>query len=151
MPELGARARDPSVYRSGKVQYSLLAQTAVFQEGLERVLKGTQRHRIALMCAEKDPIICHRAILVTRDLRRTGLQIAHIIGPGQLESNEQMEQRLLRAVGLTEGDIFTPLEHLIERAYELQGERIAYTLYSSDGPAAGLDEPLERRETYDRD
>ena len=127
MPELGGRNRDPSLYKEGKVDYTLLAETPRFRKGLARLVEGVERHRIALMCAEKDPIACHRAILITRCLRGTDLQIAHIIGPGKLETNEEMERRLVRAVGLPEEDFFMTAGHLVEQAYAIQGERIAYT------------------------
>ena len=67
--ELGPRSDDPACYIDGKVQYHLLAATDLFQQGLKRLLKGILSHRIAMMCAEKDPVMCHRMILVCRYLR----------------------------------------------------------------------------------
>jgi uncharacterized protein (DUF488 family) len=66
--KLGARSEDPNCYVNGKVQYDLLARTPLFKEGLARLVLGADSHRIALMCAEKDPLTCHRAILVCRHL-----------------------------------------------------------------------------------
>ena len=62
--ELGARSDNPACYRGGKVQYDLLAQQPAFADGIARVNEGMARYTIALMCAEKDPIECHRALLV---------------------------------------------------------------------------------------
>ncbi len=68
--ELGARSDEINCYVDGKIHYDLLAQTAIFQEGTKRLTEGVRKHRIALMCAEKDPITCHRMVLVCHELRR---------------------------------------------------------------------------------
>src|SRR5271168_1164248 len=66
--ELGARSEDPSCYDRGKISYDRLAQTALFQQGLDRIQEGTKTHRVAIMCAEKEPLDCHRTVLVARYL-----------------------------------------------------------------------------------
>src|SRR5690242_9735719 len=66
--ELGARSEDRGCYRNGQVQYDLLANTELFKQGIERVKEGAQKYRVVLMCAEKDPLDCHRTILVARKL-----------------------------------------------------------------------------------
>ncbi|MDE3118388.1 MAG: DUF488 domain-containing protein, partial [Nitrospirota bacterium] len=58
--ELGARSGDPAAYVNGKVSYDHLAKTGLFKNGLERIRAETEHHRIALMCAEKEPLTCHR-------------------------------------------------------------------------------------------
>jgi hypothetical protein len=78
------------------------------------------------MCAEKDPLICHRAILVCRHLRGVASPIQHIREDGRLESQDELESRLLALAGLPEGDLFHSREELLEQAYDWQGERIAY-------------------------
>ncbi len=158
--QLGARPKDPECYVDGKARYELIAATEAFTTGLERIFKGAKRHQIALMCAEQDPITCHRAILVCKHLRNTGLDIKHILKKGDLESHEHLEQRLVKRHNLSKvlllletptkevksktqlqlfnTDIFdtnssdnaitkhASLEDLIEQAYQLQGEKIAY-------------------------
>ena len=57
--ELGARSDDPNCYVNGKVQYARLAQTPAFAEGIERLRRGLATERIALMCAEQEPLDCH--------------------------------------------------------------------------------------------
>ena len=66
--ELGARSADPTCYEYGKVKYDRLAVTDLFRQGLDRVREGTRTYRVALMCAEKEPLECHRTILVARHL-----------------------------------------------------------------------------------
>ena len=68
--ELGARPEDLSCYEGGKALYQRIADTQLFSEGIQRLLKGTEIYKIALMCAEKDPITCHRTILVCRQLKQ---------------------------------------------------------------------------------
>lgn len=124
--ELGARTEDQSCYVDGKVQYDRLSRTALFQEGLARVEQGAERYRIALLCAEKDPLACHRTILVSRHLVARGLKIAHILEDGRLESHDDALQRLLGEVRVHEQDLFQSRGELIARAYALRGQEIGY-------------------------
>src|SRR5262249_44809331 len=74
--ELGARANDSSLYENGRVRYARLAQTDLFKQGIARVIQGATEHRIALMCAERDPLECHRTLLVSRALDEQGVEVA---------------------------------------------------------------------------
>jgi len=94
--ELGARPEDLSCYDSrGKALYDRIAATPLFSQGIQRLLKGAANYKISLMCAEKDPITCHRTILVCHKLREFNLQINHILSDGNLESHQHLEERLL--------------------------------------------------------
>jgi uncharacterized protein (DUF488 family) len=124
--ELGPRSEDPSCYENGRVSYLRLAEKAIFREGLARIRKGVDIRRIALMCAEKDPVGCHRFILVCRYLSREGIEIVHILDDVTLEPNGATERRLLRLMKIPELQLFESTEELIRKAYDLQGERIAY-------------------------
>ncbi len=124
--ELGARSQNPACYVQGKVQYHLLAREPLFAQGIERVSQGMKHYRIALMCAEKDPVDCHRAILVARCLVKSGWPVSHIHSDGKLETQDAMETRLLKILKMPEGDILKSREEYIEDAYFMQGERIAY-------------------------
>ena len=125
--ELGARSSDASCYEGGKVQYHRLAATQLFHQGIARIHKGMQRYRIALMCAEKDPLTCHRTILICRNLRSPDLSIRHILADGRIEPHEATEQRLIKLVGADQGDLFQDFGELLEKAYDFQGQQIAYT------------------------
>lgn len=125
--ELGARSENPACYRQGKVQYDRLAREPIFAEGIKRVVQGMERNRIALMCAEKDPLDCHRALLVARNIFMSGIPVGHIHSDGSLEKHENMETRLLRVCKLPEGDMFKSREDFIADAYSIQGERVAYS------------------------
>ncbi len=145
--ELGARPEDQSCYVEGKALYERIATTDLFTEGIRRILKGVKsRHRIALMCAEKDPLTCHRAILVCKNLKEYDLDIQHIKSNGDLESHEELEDRMLAKHGfkqfveqtaasqLSLFDSLSPLqetnkldrEDCLMEAYKKQGNEIAY-------------------------
>ena len=124
--ELGARSEDPSCYEKGRVKYRLLAKTPLFRSGIERIRNGSRRKTIALMCAEKDPLDCHRSILVARELVEAGSDIAHVLVNGQLEPHSDTVGRLLKKLRLPEQDMFRTAEELMERAHATQEGRIAY-------------------------
>ena len=123
--ELGARRTEAECYVDGQAKYELIEKTPAFQKGLDRIRSGVERHVIALMCAERDPITCHRAILVAKALR-TEMEIAHIISFEELESHRDMEERLLRLWNLEEQSLFLTKEERLQEAYEKQGARIGF-------------------------
>ena len=124
--ELGARSENPACYRQGKVQYELLAQEPTFGQGLERLRQGMEKFRIALMCAEKDPLECHRAVLVARQMHDAGTPVQHILADGQLETHQDMELRMLELHNMSEHDMFSTREEIIKDTYRAHGEQIAY-------------------------
>lgn len=140
--ELGGRSSDPSSYNAeGRVKYDRIAETDTFKHGLVRVREGMQTHRIALMCAEKDPLTCHRSVLICRHLRNeTDLSILHILDDGQTEQHEESERRLLRLARMEQGDLFKTVQEQIEEAYEHQERRIAYREQSAGSSGDGRDD-----------
>jgi uncharacterized protein (DUF488 family) len=124
--ELGARSDDPACYEGNQVQYDRLAATPAFKEGLARVEQEAGERAIALMCAEKDPLHCHRTILVGRELARDGFVLRHILSDGEIEAHDNALDRLMKQHGLTSGDLFASREGLVEEAYRRQGQAIAY-------------------------
>jgi uncharacterized protein (DUF488 family) len=124
--ELGARTSDLSCYVDGKVQYERLARTALFRSGLDRVEEGTLKYEIVLMCAEKEPLACHRSILVARHLVRRALRVRHIVDEALNEDHEESMRRLLSELRIDHADMFRTRDELVELAYELQGAKIAF-------------------------
>jgi uncharacterized protein (DUF488 family) len=124
--ELGARSDDPSCYQNGQVQYALLAKTDLFKHGIERVKKGARTYRVALMCAEKDPLDCHRTILVARHLADEGMSVKHILANGRVEDHEQAIERLVSRFRGQGNDIFQSPQEIIDEAYARRGNEIAY-------------------------
>jgi uncharacterized protein (DUF488 family) len=124
--ELGARSEDRSCYENGRVLYARLALTDVFRSGIDRVLHGAGEQRIALMCAEKEPLDCHRTLLIARALEEHGAAVDHILPDGGIESHGEAMLRLLDLLGLPRRDLFHSTEELIKDALARQEERIAY-------------------------
>lgn len=124
--ELGARSDDRSCYVDGRVRYSLLAKTALFRSGIDRVVKGASTERIAIMCTEKDPLDCHRTLLVARTLSDESVKVDHILSDGRLESHQEAMLRLLEKFGLPAVDLFRSTAELIDDASLRQERRIAF-------------------------
>jgi len=124
--ELGARSVDRSCYVNGQVQYDRLAQTAPFGDGIERLLMGATTEWIAVMCAEQEPLDCHRTVLVSRVLADRGASVSHIHGDGRLETHEEAMQRLMSRFGLDQDDLFHTRDELLGEALSRQEQRIAY-------------------------
>ena len=124
--ELGARSEDASCYENGRVQYGRLARTPLFQSGLDRVLQGAGRFRVALMCAEKEPLECHRTLLVARALVARGLIVQHIHADGRLESHDAAMERLFDITGVAKADLFRSREELLADALARQEQHVAY-------------------------
>ena len=124
--ELGARPSDPGLYEDGRVQFRRLADTKVFRTGLDRVLQGAERYRLALMCAEKEPLDCHRTLLVGRELEARGASLFHILADGRLETSAEAMSRLLALLKLPEEDLFRGRDEIVADACLQQAKRIAY-------------------------
>lgn len=136
--ELGARSDEPGCYRNGKVQYELLAETEQFKKGVARVIDGADKYRLALMCAEKDPLDCHRAILVAKVLDEIGVSVNHILADRRIEDHDQLVERMLQKWKLSAGDMFSAREQFVAEAYRKQGQAIAYEDESLVGSVANV-------------
>ncbi len=123
--ELGARSKNPDDYRDGKVQYERLARGQLFKDGIYQLKKEMENNQVALMCAEKDPLTCHRTILICKELRDHELDIFHILDDGGLESNSAAEKRLMKMFSI-EPDLIRAEQDCIEEAYCRQENNIAY-------------------------
>lgn len=137
--ELGARPSNPDCYVDGKAVYEKIAATDTFHDGIRRIHNGLKKYTIALICAEQDPLICHRAILVCQHLRHLDIPINHILKNGDLESHEHLEDRMLLKhgfkdfMGAQEVQLSLFLqnglptrEECLRKAYQRQGDKIAY-------------------------
>lgn len=146
--ELGARREEQECYEDGAARYELIAGLPAFHAGLERLVEGAARMRIALLCAEKDPLTCHRGILVSRHLKEMGLDVAHILEDGRLESHGEAEQRLMLEEKFVPGqmDIFgnTDDAQMLLAAYGKRGKKLCYR--KSDDDNENSDDRLHEEE-----
>ena len=123
---VGARVEDPECYIEGKLNYHLLNETENFKTGINRIFNGMKDYRIALMCAEKDPVNCHRTFLICRTLRSYPIKILHILDGGSLEDHCDTEGRLLKLHGLDQEDIFRTERERVEEVYDRMCEGIIF-------------------------
>ena len=109
-----------------------------FHEGIERVLEGVKKFRIALMCSEHDPLDCHRCLLVGRELARRKVDVRHILSGGETVSQNQIEDRLIADASRDHDDLFMSREEMLQKAYRDRGRKAAYAEPISDpkGPIA---------------
>ncbi len=124
--ELGGRPSEPHLFTGGVADYEKMAATPSFHAGLERLLGIAERHRVAAMCAEADPLDCHRCLLVARVLVERDLGVAHILASGDLVGHAQIELRLLDLAGLAADDLFTSREARLAEAYRVRARKVAF-------------------------
>jgi uncharacterized protein (DUF488 family) len=122
---LGGRPADPALYRDGIADYEAMAATPEFRDGLDRVAAETRHHRLCLMCSEREPLECHRCLLVGRALAERGVTIGHILADGSVEPHAATIQRML---SLTKGkaDLFGGTD--MADAYRRRSRKIAARL-----------------------
>lgn len=95
--EFGARQNDMNFYdKDGILDFGKFILSGQFQSGVEKVKNGIKiGYSFAIMCAEKDPIDCHRAIMVGRGFKEAGFSVKHIVSEDKEETQEEIESRLL--------------------------------------------------------
>ncbi len=121
---LGGRPRDPSLYRDGVIDYQAVARQREFLTALDRLTDAAARRPVCIMCSEREPLDCHRCLLVARALAARGLAIGHILYDGTIEPHRVTEQRLLALEG---GDLFaTGQAERLAAAYFRRARAVGY-------------------------
>ena len=131
--ELGGRPIDSQYYCDGVADYELMAKSPEFQHGIQRVLEGGRKYRVALMCSEHDPLDCHRCLLVGRTLAERGVEVKHIHSGGSIMSQGEIEDRLLKLEGRQGDDLFMSSDERLAAAYRKRARKVAYAEPSRDG------------------
>ena len=129
--ELGGRPDDPTAYfDDGRVNYTARRRSFAFQSGLECLLKLAQDKTVALLCADEDPLDCHRFLMISPELVAAGSPPVHLRKDGSQESQEAAENRLLEAhgfAGVAANTLFPEARaEALEKAYGLQAVRAAF-------------------------
>jgi uncharacterized protein (DUF488 family) len=89
--ELGGRPDGAEFYDAeGHVRYDRLAESPLFLAGLDRLIGGADRYRVAMMCSEENPTDCHRHLLITRVLAGRNIPVQHIRGDGRIETEAEL-------------------------------------------------------------
>jgi uncharacterized protein (DUF488 family) len=124
--ELGGRPSAPEFYSAGIADYEKMAQAPAFAAGLDRVIEGAGRYRVALMCSEREPLHCHRCLLVSRALAQRGVRVSHILDDGALASQAEIEERLLAIASRDSADLFASRPERLASAYREYGRKVAF-------------------------
>ena len=124
---LGGRPRDPALYCDGVADYDAMAARPEFRAGLDGVVDDARGRRLCLMCAEREPLDCHRCLLVSRALAARGTQIGHILVDGAIEPHAVTEDRLLALASRREptGDLFDDRPARLAEAYRRRARAVA--------------------------
>ena len=137
--QIGGRSNDPEDYLDGQVLYKALAQKESFRTGIARLEEGFAKYRIALMCSEKEPLDCHRTLLVSQALASREIPVGHIHADGTVEAHKDALARLLTLHKLSSPDLFSNDKDRVQEALTLQEKKIAYQ----------LPKPSESREEFE--
>ena len=93
--QLGGQPDDPSCYVDGKVDYAVVRQLPAFREGIDRLERAyRQGQRVALMCSEGKPELCHRSKLIGKSLAERDIPVLHIDENGYIVSQAEVKNRL---------------------------------------------------------
>lgn len=126
--EFGARQENRAYFmKDGCLDFGQFVKSDEFLSGFQKIEKILQsNHNFALMCAEKDPIDCHRTIMIGRALDLLGFDVCHILADGSLSSQRDIDERLLKIYHLDEANLFQTRDELICEAYVCKNIQIGY-------------------------
>ena len=112
--------------------YEKMAASPEFRVGLARLTEAAERHLIAVMCSEADPLDCHRCLLVGRALAVGGIDVGHILASGAVVTHAQAEDRLLHLENLAEaGLLLRSRDERLAEAYRSRSRKVAYARANS--------------------
>jgi uncharacterized protein (DUF488 family) len=121
---LGGRPRDATLYCDGVADYEAIAAVPEFQDGLDHLVEAARNARVCVMCAERDPLDCHRCLLIGRVLAARKMRLGHILVDGTIEPHLATEERLL-AVASKEDDLFNDRSARLADAYRRRARSVA--------------------------
>jgi uncharacterized protein (DUF488 family) len=96
--------------------YADAAARPAFGDALDRLVERSKTAAVCLMCAEKEPLDCHRTVLVSRRLAERGVAVEHLLADARTRAHYDVEEALL--AGKAGGDLFDDRAQLLARAYD---------------------------------
>lgn len=88
--KIGGKPKSPGLLTpSGAPDYDKLAESGAFKAGIEEAERLAWETRVAMMCSEADPKVCHRDRLLARVLRSRRHEVRHILHDGSIAAEEQ--------------------------------------------------------------
>jgi uncharacterized protein (DUF488 family) len=136
--QLGGRPHSLDMYDAeGRVNYERMRETSAFQQGLQRLCQALEDYKVAMLCSEEDPLVCHRGLMIAPALVLNGIAPVHLRGDGSAETTEAFEERLLTetkvGAGVFDGLFADTLSdedrrQLLREAYRVQARRKGFRL-----------------------
>lgn len=134
--EFGARQDNMDFYSAdGYLDFEIFSRSEQFLSGVEKIRNSVAKgYEIVLLCAEKNPIQCHRTILVARAFHKLGYDVIHLLPGGDTITHKEIEKKLLDKYFPDRGQIDMFATHImtdeecLSKAYKIQNEKIGYRL-----------------------
>lgn len=133
--EFGARQEDKSYYPNGYLDFGIFTNSQKFLSGVDKIDKAiSMGYTVCLMCAEKDPINCHRAIMISRKLDELGFEVTHLLALEEKCSQKDIDNRLLDKYYPNRGQLSIfqednlSDEEAVRRCYIKQNKEIGFKL-----------------------
>jgi hypothetical protein len=125
--QLGGRPLDSRYYRpDGVVDYAARRKAPDFEVALDRLLGFLPNKNVVVMCAEEDPLHCHRFLMICPAVVQRGIVPLHLRRDAALETQRDAEDRLLQLHGfadVTSNSLFSQARSAaLEDALRLQSE-----------------------------
>lgn len=136
--EFGARQEDLQYYTDGYLDFFKYTKSKSFMKGVKKIEAGMKmNYTFVFMCAEKDPITCHRNIMVARKFHTLGYLVKNIISDGSYELQEDIEKRLVEEYFPDRNQISLFSESLswndmVEKSYKYRNSEIGYRIDNID-------------------
>lgn len=133
--EFGARQNNRTYYtKDGYLDFKKFTKSDAFKKGILKITDSMEHgYTFALMCAEKDPINCHRNIMVASEFFKIGYEVKNIMPDGSFQTQPEIESRLLDMYFPDRNQLSLfgePLsdKELISQAYEKRNAEIGYRM-----------------------
>ena len=123
---VGGRSNNIKDYSKGRVMYKKIAEKKEYISSINTMIQNSSKYKIVLMCSEKEPLECHRTLLISRSIETHMVKILHIHRDGQIESQSEAIQRLLKIWKLDSPNLFGEDAERIDEAFTKQESKYAY-------------------------
>lgn len=137
--EFGARQEERHFYsKEGYLDFEIFVKSAYFQSGFEKLKQSmVQDYSFSLMCAEKDPINCHRTIMIARAFHEAGYEVIHLLPNNGVMTHEVIESRMLEMYFPNRNQMKLFDQNLndhdyISQAYKKRNAEIGYSIEGED-------------------
>lgn len=137
--EFGARQIEQCYFSpKGYLDFNKYVKSEKFDSAYKKIVAGIELgYSFVLMCAETDPIDCHRSIMLGREFYKRGFEVRNILKSGEILLQDKLEEKLLDKYfnSRDQFSLFDDIKdekQLIENAYNIRNEEIGYNTESEN-------------------